>query len=143
MTPRRTITVLVAVAFVASCASLGVRGNAVQQVQAIDAVLSSVQDVEISLFESGTITALTAEKHRAFHGILARAFEAEERLAVTIKAWRAGDPAPSGAAEILATAQEAVTVLTGVVPEGQTLWSHVQTWLGFAIELQQIIGGSE
>lgn len=137
----RQAAVLTAVLLLSTACSVSLKERAVRQVQAVDIVLSQAQDTEISLFESGTVPALTLDKHRTFHGALAKAFDAVERTAIALRSWRAGDPVPNDTASILSAANEAVAVLSDVAPEISGLWSVVQRWLETALELQRIFEG--
>lgn len=133
--------VVLTVALVVSACSVPLKDRAVRQVQAIDAVLSTVQDTEISLFESGAVPALTTEKHRAVHAALGKAFDAVERLAVTLRSWRAGDPVPNDVTTILEAAREAIAVLETVLPEASTLLTAVSRWVETALALDAIFRG--
>jgi len=135
------LAVITTLVLLVSACGLSLKEKAVRQVQAIDTVLSSVQDTEISLYASGAIPQLTEAKHRAFHGELSKAFDAEERVAIALKAWKADDPAPQDVGSILTTAQQALAVLEGVVPEQHRIWQQVTTWVSLALELQRLMGG--
>jgi hypothetical protein len=121
--------------------SVSLKERAVRQVQAVDAVLSQTQDTEISLFESGTVSGLTADRHKRFHAALAKAFDGVERTAIALRAWRAGDPVPNDTASILEAANEALAVLGEIAPEAGGLLSVAQRWLETALELQRIFEG--
>lgn len=121
--------------------SVPLKERAVRHVQALDLVLSHAQDAELSLYESGTVAALTPDRHKAFHAALYTAMDATERLAIALLAWRAGDPAPDDVASVLAAAKEALAALEAAVPEASAVLGHVRAWLETAIALQAIFSG--
>ena len=137
---NRTVAVLTVALLVSACAP-SLKERAVRQVQAVETVLETVQDTEISVYESGIAPALTLEKHQAVHRALVKGFDAVERAAIALRAYRAGDPVPNDVTSILEAAQETLTVLETVAPQAETLVAWVRVWLGHAQALAALLGG--
>lgn len=120
---RRTAAAVVAVIVLhAACTSLPYKQRATSVLSIVHELLVSAQQAEIDLYRAGRpddplVPALTDAHHRTFHEALLVAFDAEERAAITLRAWRAGDPIPRSLPEILTASREALAVLQQVGPE--------------------------
>lgn len=139
---RRWAFALVVACLSAACASLGPKEQATEYVQAVHFAIGQAQDVEISLFEAGTVPGLTRERHVAYHRALSKAFDAEIRTVTALDAWRAGDPVPSTIPEIATAATEALSVVQAIGPAAvQPVVSSVQAVLTAVQQLSRSLGG--
>lgn len=100
---------------VAGC-SASLRSRAVQSTQAAHVAVSASQDTEIQLYATKAVPNLTEADHKAFHASLVKYFDAESRVLIVLKAWKAGDPPPANLGEALGALGEASAVLRKVGP---------------------------
>lgn len=139
---RAAVSLALSLTLVASCASLQPKERAALTLNAVQTTASQVQDLEISLFNAQT-QGLTAERHVAFHRGLVRLFDAVERTAIALRAWRAGDPAPASLAEALVAAQETLAVLAQVGgPPLERALAYAKSLVDSLIAIDQLLGGN-
>jgi len=118
------------IAFV-SCASLPVKERAVRTLSTAESLLGQVQDTERRLCNAPAYAAapqapitecvgplaegllLTTTRHQRIATALSRAFDAQIKASVVLRAWRAGDPVPASLPDMFA----AVIDVAGVVKE--------------------------
>jgi hypothetical protein len=137
------------------CASLPVKERAVQTLNATQNTLGQIQDTERRLCNAAEYavspstpikacagpladaTMLTTERHQRIAAALSKAFDAQIKAAVVLRAWRAGDPVPSTLPDILdALASVAAVVedeeefekLANVLQPGDELVLHGGTY---------------
>jgi hypothetical protein len=113
------------------CASLPVKERAVQTLNATQTTLANVQDTERRLCNANAYAAapsapikacagpladatmLTTERHQRIAAALSKAFDAQIKASVVLRAWKAGDPPPATLPDIL----DALEAVAGVVKE--------------------------
>lgn len=119
-----------------ACASFKV--TLVDSYQSTELLLAAVDDSErILCFGSTDVSTLsdtshctvatpglTDERHQALSRALARAFDAQDRLAPVLKAYQPGQPMPVDLATLQAAASEVAQIIATVDPS-----SPIATWL--------------
>lgn len=89
------------------CAHIPVKQKATLGLQAAHTAVAGAQDIERGLY-AARLAGLTPEKHGQFAGFFSAYFDAEQRVALALRAWRAGDPAPESLADAMTVLREAV-----------------------------------
>lgn len=121
----------------AGCASVPVKQRATLGLQAAHAAVGGAQDVERALYAAPG-AGITPETHGAFARFFERYFVAEERVAVALLAWRAGDPPPADLAEAVAVLREALAT-AGTLTDGAEKASLVGKINGGIREVERVL----
>lgn len=126
---------VLAIALMVACAHLPAKQKAVSGLQAAHAALASAQDFERQTYASGSLPALTAQRHADISRFFIKAFDDELKAGVALKAWRAGDPAPASLVDYQTDITQALAVARAVAPSGGTIIDKVQVVLDEVVKV--------
>jgi uncharacterized protein YceK len=144
----RNIIAVLAIVALAGCASVPVKQKASETHQALRTALTSADDLERALCgmtpaapnhcttTAAATVGLTDAVHQDVSRRFAHAYEADQKVAAALIAWKAGDPAPADLAGLLADAQAALVAVKPLTGSGQQLTGKVQAWLD---EVQSLV----
>lgn len=152
---RRSLFVALFLAlFVAGCASLPLKERAVRATQAIHGLVATVDNAEMALCQPdpaavhrctsalAATAGLTDAKHVELSAKLIKAYRVEGQLIAAVKAWRAGDPAPTVMKEYLAIADEVLSFVESVPGLVSTeVVKSAREWVAAARTLDASFGG--
>ncbi len=150
----RLHVLFLSVAVTVACASLPLKENAVKGLQASELALESAQTIERGLCfiapttESGghcsnamaATVGLTDARHQALASAFSAAFGVEIKAATALKAWKAGDPAPSDVATYRADAQGILLLVQTLAPGSADLVSKAQLAVNEATAVATALG---
>lgn len=123
-----------------ACASLPLKQKAVIGLQASETALEGAHDIERSLCfvspsteqgghctnpQAATVK-LSDATHQKLAGLFSQAFAAEIKAALILKAWKAGDPAPSDVMSYDADIQLILTTAKALDPSAVSLIAQIQ-----------------
>lgn len=152
---RRLIVALVLVAS-SSCASVPLKQRAVLSLQAsanaLDAshvaerqLCSPTADVTMPIARCDGAAAmtigLTDARHLALARLYSRAFDAHDKAATALIAWRAGEPKPATLTEYQTAINDIIALLVQFMPSGQPTAEKVQDASEEAAIVAQTFGG--
>jgi hypothetical protein len=126
---RVALTLSLVIPVTTACASLPQKQRAVMTISSVEKALGSVQDFERSAYAAKTIPGLTPAVHGTVSKALSDAFGAQIVAAKAVKAWRAGEPAPTSLLELqgyVDRAFQAVSGMAGTDPGRQRLIAELQ-----------------
>lgn len=126
-------------AYSAACAP-SKRARVVQAYQSTQIGLGAVQDAELALYKSGTVPALTLEKHQEINRAFVKAFRAQITFGNALLAWRSEGVQPSGYAEWLAAIDETLAVLSDLLPSDRALFDTTIAWTRNVIAIIRSLG---
>lgn len=134
---------LLVVAFPLSGCSVSHKGKVVNSYDAVQTALEGIQDVEQTTYDSKALAGLTPAVHAKVQRALAKAFDAQIQIGPALKAWRAGDPAPAGITQWLATVNEVVDAIEPLVPQSGNIGQQALKWakvvLAILEDMNQIV----
>jgi hypothetical protein len=123
----------------AACATLPVKERAVRTLDGTERLLAQVQDTERRICNDAAFqkapaepilvcagplsdaTQLTTARHQRIAAALSRAFDAQIKAAVVLRAWRAGDPPPATLPDIMKAIEEIAAIVNELSPNSQVV----------------------
>ncbi len=153
--PKVLLALALVGSFTAGCASLPVKQRAVVSLQASETALEAAHDAERLLCsptadQTKAIThcdgaqaaaiGLTDDVHRRLARLFSIAFDAQEKAALVLKTWRAGDPAPASFADYRRVASEILGLVGEIVPKEQDAVAKAQQAVDEAAKVAAVMG---
>lgn len=138
-----------------ACASLPVKQQAVVSLQASETALEAAHDAERLLCSptadqtapirhcdgaQAIAIGLTDARHQAIARVFAIAFDTQIKAATALKAWRAGDPAPSSVADYQRDLTDVLTLIQQLVPQAVGVATQAQDAVNKAAAVAAILG---
>ena len=149
------VGLVVGFAAVNGCASLPLKQKAVVSLQASETALEAAHDAERALCsptadQTKAIThcdgtqavaiGLTDARHHDLAVLFVKAFGIEIDAATALKAWKAGDPAPSSVAEYQQVIDQILALVKQIVPATDAIATKVQQAVDQAAIIAGIVG---
>lgn len=140
---------------VTGCASLSKKQTAVVSLQASETALEASHDAERLLCNptadqkaaithcegsSATAVGLTDARHQAIAKAYSVAFASEIKAASVLKAWKAGDPAPSNLAEYQVDLNAILDLVGANIPQTQTTVVKIKEAITAAASVASLVG---
>ena len=145
----KKLIALVLVFFTVGCQSLPLKKTIVLSAQNIEVAAGSAQDFENTAYKS-QLWKISPETHKEINAKLARVFNAQIKLAIVLKTWKAGDPYPEELNEVITATSEAVDLINRLGlkdPQTQAQAQQMITMLNAILKsvaiFSQILGGAK
>lgn len=134
---HRVAVIVAAVIVLSACASVPLKQKATLGLQAAHTAVGTAQDTERALYAAKT-AGLTPEKHGQIAKLFEVYFGAEEKVAVALLAWRAGDPTPADLPTAMRALRDALN-LAGQLTAGADRQSLVGAISKGIMEVQNVL----
>ena len=146
------------------CASLPAKEKAVESLQATEVALGAAQDAERALCNptaaasaptapivdctggASTAIGLTNARHQQIATALVKAFDAQAKAAVALRAWKAGDPVPTTVTDISTDAAAALAVVRQLLttnPQVTDIIAKLQAVMNAVALISGQLGGAK
>ncbi len=146
---------VVILAFVAACASLPIKQQAVQGLQASELALEAAHHAERALcsptaIQTAPIThcdgpaaaaiGLTDDRHRQIARLFSQAFDAEIKAATALMLWRAGEPWPADLIGYQRVIADLLSGISHILPSTERTVEKVQQAVDEAAKIAALMG---
>lgn len=116
------------------------RARVAQGYQGTQLGLGAIQDAEMALYSSGTVPALTLQKHQQINRVFVKAFEAQIGFGNLLLAARNSPLPREGYAQWIAAIDATLKELTTLLPSDRRLLDATVAWVKNIVEMIRVIG---